>query len=849
MGGILTPLIFDGRHAAESERKSSDTSPDLKDPFDRCHAINGPGMPGTNHASLRDDSQPAAAAPWKRLLRWVPFLLALPVLLWNASYLLPYMCDDSLIVARYAERLIEGHGLTWTDGERVEGYSNFLWTVSVAAIAAIGSIGSLGIDVLDAARLLGVTCMAAVLLAISRARTPQSVAEVVPPTVAALMFASAGPVGVWAIGGLEASMVAASLAWALVAVLPIVDGETESRRRALLVGLPLGLLCWTRPDGPLFTAMFAGVTVLLFKFKRTGWELGLRMTALPILAVAMQLGFRLLYYGDWLPNPAYIKARVDGGRLSAGVEYIVGAWEWMVPALILVSLSLVASFVGKHQRGRSILLLCCFFAWAGYVAAIGGDIFAGRRHWVPLWLLLSFMVVPGLDWIVRRERVWLTLLVAVMSLAAVGWLAKLQREDPRVQQAKKQIWQWEGEILARVLGEGFWAEQPLLAVTAAGTLPYFSKLPSLDMLGLNDRHIARQRPEQVGELAHDHADGSYVLDREPDLIVFSLGVSPGFDAGREMRVDERWKRDYMQVIFRGYVPHERAGKVYVRTRGRVGMQVADDVVTVPGYLLEGEGVFAQPGIDGGIEAVVPASANLRSRAFPLGQGTWRVTVDPPNPNVDVNFYVGKQRPTKVLSVTGEDEQVRLRVTSQAVSSVLGTIRIERVSDASVASSQPGLVAPASSLAGSAMTIEPFGTFEDGLGAWHREGRAFRRSPTNRKAIGKTPITGNVGKYLSSYGSKNGDRVQGQLTSEPFTATAGTVLSFRVGGGKDERVGVRLMDGDRTMMVWHGHDSEDLEEVQFALTPYAGRTLHVEVFDEMRGRWGHVLADEFALLRP
>jgi arabinofuranosyltransferase len=801
-------------------------------------------MSGTHHASLPDDSQPTTAARWKRLLGWIPFLLALPVLLWNASYLLPYMCDDSLIVARYAERLIEGHGLTWTDGERVEGYSNFLWTVSVAAI------GSFGVDVLDAARLLGVICMAAVLLAISRARAPQSLAEVMPPTVAALMFASAGPVAVWAIGGLEASMVAALLAWALVVVLPIVDREDESRRRALIVGLPLALLCWTRPDGPLFTAVFAGVTVLLFKFSRTGWDLALRMTALPVLAVAMQLGFRLLYYGDWLPNPAYIKARVDGERLSEGVEYIVGAWEWMVPALILVGLSLIASFVGKHQRGRSILLLCCFLAWAGYVTAIGGDIFAGRRHWVPLWLLLSFMVVPGLDWIVRRERIWLTLVVAVMSLAAVGWLAKLQREDPKVQQAKKQKWQWEGEVLARVLGEGFWAEQPLLAVTAAGTLPYFSKLPCLDMLGLNDRHIARQRPEQVGDLAHDHADGSYVLDREPDLVVFSLGVSAGFDAGREMRVDERWKRDYMEVMFRGYVPHERPGKVYVRTRGRVGMQVEDDVVTVPGYLLDGNGVLAQPGIDGGIEAVIPASANLRSRAFPLGRGTWQVTVVPPNPNVEVGLYVGKQRPTKVLSVMREDEQVRLRVTSRDVSSLLGTIRVERVSDGSVASSDPAEPPSSSAMpAVPAMTAEPFGTFEDGLGAWRREGRAFKGNPSSRTANGQNPITGNVGKYLNSYGAKSGDRVHGQLTSEPFTVSAGMVLSFRVGGGKDELVGVRLMEGDRTMMTWHGDDSENLAEVQFALTPYAGRTLHVEVFDETRGRWGHVLADEFVVLRP
>jgi arabinofuranosyltransferase len=797
----------------------------------------GRRMSDVNHASPAEDARLAASARWKRLLGLIPILLALPILIWNASSFLPYMSDDSLIVARYAERLIEGHGLTWTDGERVEGYSDLLWVVSIAAI------GALGIDVLDAARLLGVICMATVILAIVRAHAPRSLAEVVPPTVAALLFASAGPVNVWTIGGLEQPMVAALLAWALVAVFPIVDGDEPSHRRALLVGLPLGLLCWTRPDAPLFTAVFAGVTVVLFKLRRTGWALALRMTVLPVIAVAMQLGFRLLYYDDWLPNPAYIKARVAGGdRLMEGVMYIVGAWEWMVPALVLVGSSLVVSFVCKHERGRSILLLGCFVAWAVYVAMIGGDIFFGRRHWVPLWLLLSFMVTPGLDWVIRRERVWLTLVVALTSLAAIGWQVMLQRDDPMVRSAKRQIYQWEGEVLARVLGEGFRAEQPLLAVTAAGTFPYFSKLPSLDMLGLNDRHIARQRPEQQGQLAHDHADGGYVLDREPDLILFALGIPAGYDVGRDMVRDKRFARDYMLVTFQGYVPHERDGKVYVRTRGRVGMQVEDDAVTVPGYLLAGEGVFAQPGIDGGIETLIPAQAKLRSRPLPLGKGTWRVTVVPPNPNVDVGLLVGKARPSKVVAVTKENEHVLLHLTSREVSSLLGTIHVERVSDDLLATREPTPKRPK-------YTVEPFGTFEDGLGAWHESGLAFNDNPSSGPRKGQAPITGNVGNFLNSYGAKRGSKVEGRLTSEPFTVSAGTVLSFLVGGGKHKRLGVRLMEGNRTMLVWHGEDTAKLEQVRFALTPYAGRTLHIEVFDEWKGGWGHVLADEFVLLHP
>jgi hypothetical protein len=299
----------------------------------------------------------------------------------------------------------------------------------------------------------------------------------------------------------------------------------------------------------------------------------------------------------------------------------------------------------------------------------------------------------------------------------------------------------------------------------------------------------------------------------------------------------------MMVVFQGYVPFERHSWVYVRTHGRVGMQVEEDVVTVPGYLLEGKGMVAQPGVDGGIEAVIPANANLRSRVISLSPGTWQVTVDPPNPNVEVGLYGGKQRPTKVLSVTGEPREFRLRVTSGDISSLLGKIRIERVSDDSLASPAPAL------LEQPAYPIEPFGTFQKGLGSWRKRGRAFNKNPSGKTRKGQMPIRGNVGKFLNSFGPKTGSKVEGHLTSEPFTVIAGTVLSFRIAGGKDKRVGVRLIEGDRTMMAWHGQNTSKLEEVRFALTPYAGRTVHIEVFDELKGLWGHVLADEFVILHP
>ena len=55
-----------------------------------------------------------ACLPWLALLAWMTWLT------W-------FLTDDAFIAFRYVRNLLEGHGLVFNPGERVEGYSNFLW--------------------------------------------------------------------------------------------------------------------------------------------------------------------------------------------------------------------------------------------------------------------------------------------------------------------------------------------------------------------------------------------------------------------------------------------------------------------------------------------------------------------------------------------------------------------------------------------------------------------------------------------------------------------------------------------------------------------------------------------------
>ncbi|HCP45317.1 MAG TPA: hypothetical protein DIU15_04715, partial [Deltaproteobacteria bacterium] len=66
----------------------------------------------------------------KLLLPHVVVLLPLFALLgyWQWQYS-GYVKDDTFISMRYARNLAMGHGLVFNYGDRLEGYTNFLWVV------------------------------------------------------------------------------------------------------------------------------------------------------------------------------------------------------------------------------------------------------------------------------------------------------------------------------------------------------------------------------------------------------------------------------------------------------------------------------------------------------------------------------------------------------------------------------------------------------------------------------------------------------------------------------------------------------------------------------------------------
>lgn len=534
----------------------------------------------------------------------------------HAAHYLPFIADDALISLRYAQRLLDGQGLTWTAGAPVEGYSNLLW------ILAVSGLGGLGVDLIDAARILGCLGMAAVPVALAWGlRTSAGV------VVGGLFFALAGPVAVWAIGGLEQPFVAAGLAWTLA--LWARAGPQPSPRAALIAGLPLVVVCLSRPDGPLFTAVLASFLVW-----GRAWRAAAAFVVPTAVAVAGQLVFRLVYYGEWVPNTARLKAA--DSRLGEGLTWMGQGLLPLTPLLLCAGVGLWVAWRRGTQRHLVIPALATALVWGLYVAAIGGDIFPAGRHLVALVTLLIFPAAVGFACVFEGLRPSRRILVGALTGVLLGGYGWAQLTDDQNRRALAERWEWDGEVIGHLLQAAFGDRDPYLAVTAAGCVPYFSGLRALDMQGLNDAHIARQPPVAGFMIAHDHGDGAYVLDLAPDLLIFggARGGPPKFVSGNQMRTLPRFQTGYQQVHLEGFDPHHAVSEPWIRLDGKLGLEVTADTVRVPGYLFAG--TVGQPDLGRGLLARVLAGRRAEGPRVAVPPGRWQVVVDPPGAPLGVS---------------------------------------------------------------------------------------------------------------------------------------------------------------------------------------------------------------------
>lgn len=301
---------------------------------------------------------------------------------------LRWICDDAFITMRYVKNFVEGNGLVYNIGERVEGYTHFLWLMILAGTRAIG------FDPVESSQWLGIAAYAGILvllLLISFREYKKSSSKLWLPVGAAL-FALNYDMAVWASGGLETSLYALLI---LSAFYLWFYTKFPERTRLLLVGSILLLTSLTRPDGVLFTATALALLIARgIRTKQSFLELGksFGLLILPSIVIGVPyLLWKLSYYGDILPLTYYAKS-ANENYFGQGFFYI-----WLYFRVYFISgIALIAGAIillwprtnGEGTRERydspSITALVVITVYLLlFVARVGGD-FMFARFMVPI---------------------------------------------------------------------------------------------------------------------------------------------------------------------------------------------------------------------------------------------------------------------------------------------------------------------------------------------------------------------------------------------------------------------------------------------------------------------------------
>jgi hypothetical protein len=388
--------------------------------------------------------------------------------------------------------------------------------------------------------------------------------------VAALLLAADGSFALWSVGGLESPLFGfLVLSGVLAYVREMHAPAGDSANRIPTSGAWFALAAMTRPEGLLvyaLTGMHQVATRLIRDRKLTTRQDGYRLATFALIW-APWFAFRWRYYGYPLPNTFYAKVTLSDSadQRARGLAYLatfIRIHLGYVPLLIAL-----LPLLRRQWRLWSSYLLLILVVYGTYIGYVGGDWSVGR-FFVPLMPLYYTLLAGGLSvagqWLTGQLHKWrtvsawlttsLTALLIVALSAGVFWASSLNGEkalfldrfDARLAgRARTAMGKWLYEYAER---------DTYIAVDAAGQIPFYSDLKTLDLYGLNDLTIAHRKVENMGQgtPGHEKMDMDYVLfTAQPDYIIIYGTAFDWLSAYSYQRVDIPWTDDPELKAFLG----------------------------------------------------------------------------------------------------------------------------------------------------------------------------------------------------------------------------------------------------------------------------------------------------------
>lgn len=434
--------------------------------------------------------------------------------------------DDAYISYRYGMNMMNGHGLVYNQGEYVEGYTNFLWTVITAPFTKVSSI-----DVSIFSSLLGLSISIFNILLIAlisreflKGFEQYSKYLLLLPS---LFLALDDSIAFWAIGGMEFPVYT-------LFILGIIYNYFKINENPRHLGYLIFFLIFctlTRPEGNMIFVITAG-HMLLFRKRIDNFR---KVFFTIILSYALfclaYYGFKYLYYGQILPNTFYAKGVTDWKmNFLLGTKYLALCVGTRIYIFIFI---LFIPFKKVFTEFKYSYLIIFSFIYVVYLVAVGGDWMIANRFFVPVLPLLYILSVIGfINFLIKIKGYYKSevktnrvanasvVVISVMLFAVTLGFLEYNQLIIKDNNARYELhWSMFGKWLKMNV-----PPDTQIAVGPAGKIPYYSELYTIDMWGLNDEHIAKRESTRL-QAGHKKFDFEYVLERNPEFIIGYAGFT------------------------------------------------------------------------------------------------------------------------------------------------------------------------------------------------------------------------------------------------------------------------------------------------------------------------------------
>jgi len=482
------------------------------------------------------------------------------VLLVHVNYL-RFVCDDAFISFRYAKNFVEGHGLVYNIGEKVEGYTNFLWTLLLSLFMKIG------LDPAMVSQVMGILFSLATILLLLRLNRWLYPSPNLFNYLAPLLLVCCGAYAAWSTGGLETSFFTFLV---LLGSYFLVTGINK-KMNFIFSGITFAFVGMTRLDGVIFGGVtFLFVLYLLVVKKNVEFKSLLLWIISFLLPFLVYFFWRWSYYGRFLPNTFYVKVGEES-LYRQGLAYLFDFVKRFWIGIMVIPLA----FLGKAIRSNANLkMILPYFAslilvFSFYVSYTGGDFMDMFRFIVPVLPFFFFLAQEGFRGMYysspprlrpkrlsksqsttrRRKEIALVSLEMLLIGLSLVLLAYPSKESNK-------IWNRNGIDSVGLLRDytRLWSKVGLtfkslakpgesLSTGAAGAMPYYSELYTIDELYLTFRSQPGLKVLKARRAGHQMMmTDEFLVTLKPTYIVAHPQIHDEYKKPEDLFVAELYSR-------------------------------------------------------------------------------------------------------------------------------------------------------------------------------------------------------------------------------------------------------------------------------------------------------------------